>query len=242
MQARQPLQVSDWITTVSNSVRMMAPGGADLEAGRVDAVLADVAHHQPAPVGPVLAELLDELDVPPVDPVQPAGVVVAVAAHLVLPAAGRGELVPLLAGHLACLAADADGGVGVEAHRFDGMRAGPLDGHAAASAAEPAPPPSCPAAPLHHAFSTLHTKALPSWMRHVGIADHATVRVFTTSPVTTPSQPQCQGMPTWWTTLSPSRNGRIRRVTSALARICARGVLIRTQSVFLMPFLAGQLG
>jgi len=27
MQARQPLQTSDWITTVSNSVRMMAPVG-----------------------------------------------------------------------------------------------------------------------------------------------------------------------------------------------------------------------
>src|SRR5687767_1604685 len=27
MQSRQPLQVSDWITTVSNSVRMMAPVG-----------------------------------------------------------------------------------------------------------------------------------------------------------------------------------------------------------------------
>ena len=48
MQSRQPLQVSDWMTTVSNSVRMMAPGRADLQAGRLDAVLADVAHHQPA--------------------------------------------------------------------------------------------------------------------------------------------------------------------------------------------------
>src|SRR5262249_9207193 len=43
-------------------------GRADFEAGRIDAVLADVGHHQPrclSAIG-VSAELLDELDVPPV--------------------------------------------------------------------------------------------------------------------------------------------------------------------------------
>ena len=108
-------------------------------------MLADVAHHQPAAVLAVLGELLDELDVPPVDAVELRGVVVAVAAQRVHAAVGAGQLVPLLAGDLARLAADADRRVGVEPHRL---------GHDAP-----------------HAFSTLQTKALPSWIDHVGIAD-----------------------------------------------------------------------
>src|SRR3954467_4362013 len=153
-------------------------GGADLETGGVDAVLADVTHHQPAPVGSVLAELLDKLDVPPVDSIQLAGVVVAVPAHLVLPAPGRGELVPLLAGHLARFAADAYGGVGVEAHGLLGQGGGRAGLQLDSTAAVPGgrawrealrllcphrwlavPLPRCPAA---HAFSTLHTNAFPS--------------------------------------------------------------------------------
>jgi len=77
-------------------------------------------------------------------------------------------------------------------------------------------------------------------MLHVGVADERGERVHT-SPVTTPSQPQCHGMPTWWTTLFPI--GRPHpRVTSALARISARGVRTRTQSVFRIPFSARELG
>src|SRR5437867_2777398 len=56
------------------------------------------------------------------------------------------------------------------------------------------PPPRFPA--YHHAFSTLHTKALPSWMLTLG-SPTSEVSVFTTSPFTTPSHPQCHGMPTW---------------------------------------------
>src|SRR6476646_5565621 len=81
------------------------PGGARLLTGRRHAVLAHVAHHEPAsgigaaPVG----ELLDELHVAPRRGRQLAGVVVAVAGPR---EAVRRELVPLLARDLACLAAD----------------------------------------------------------------------------------------------------------------------------------------
>src|SRR5581483_5331719 len=187
-------------------------GRADLEAAGLDAVLAHVAHHEPAALAPVLAELLDELDVAPVDPVQPPGVVVAVAAHLGPAAVAGRKLVPFLAGDLAGLAPDADRRVGVEPHRLG-----------------------------HHAFSTLHTKALPSWMLTLGSPTRA-VSVFTTSPVTTPSQPQCQGIPTWWITLPSTWKGRRRRVTSARARISPRGVITRTQSVFRIPFSPASSG
>src|SRR5262249_23342636 len=94
--------------------------GAHLQARGVDAVLAHVGHHQPgglAAVG-VGAELLDELDVPPVDVGEANGVVVAVAAEDVqLHPLGR-QLVPLVTGHLTRLAADAHGRVGVEADGF----------------------------------------------------------------------------------------------------------------------------
>src|SRR5262249_5627655 len=108
--------------------------GTGMLARRGDAVLADVAHHQPAAgagtteqriEGHSLAfrgELLDELDVPPGGGGERSRVVVALAGPSELL---RGEEVPLLAGDLAGLAADADRGVGVEAHlrswggRFD---------------------------------------------------------------------------------------------------------------------------
>src|SRR5262249_20322509 len=82
-------------------------GRADLEAAGLDAVLADVAHHQPAPLRAVGAELLDELDVAPVRAVEAAGVVVGVAGERVGAAVYRRQLVPLVAGDLAGLAADA---------------------------------------------------------------------------------------------------------------------------------------
>src|SRR6266478_6511727 len=131
-------------------------GRAHLEAAGVSAVLADVAHHEPAPVLPVGAELLYELHVAPVDAVERARVVVAVAAQHADTPVPRRELVPLLARHLARLAADADGGVGVEAHRL-----------------------------RHHAFSTLHTKALASWIDTLGSPTRA-VSSLAASPTTSP--------------------------------------------------------
>ena len=62
----------------------------------------------------VVADLLLERDVPPGRRREVAGVVVAVAGEV---EAVGGELVPLLAGHLARLAADAERGVGEEARR-----------------------------------------------------------------------------------------------------------------------------
>src|SRR5690242_7957304 len=90
-------------------------GGAHLEAPGLDAVLAHVAHHQPAAVVRSL-ELLDEAHVSPVDAVQLAGVVVAVAAQLSDPPVPGRELVPFLARDLTRLAADANRGVREESH------------------------------------------------------------------------------------------------------------------------------
>src|SRR2546429_3718536 len=99
-------------------------GRAHLQASRLDAVLAHVAHHQPTAVVRTL-ELLDETDVPPVDAVQLAGVVVAVAGELPDPAVRGRELVPFLARHLARLAADAHRGVGEESHGLRHIRPSP---------------------------------------------------------------------------------------------------------------------
>src|SRR2546422_8917023 len=93
--------------------------------------------------------------------------VVAVAAQLPDAAVLGRELVPFLARDLARLAADANRGVGEEPHGF---------GH-------------------NHAFSTLQTNALPSWIDTLGSPTQA-VRSLTTSPVLKPIQPQCHGMPT----------------------------------------------
>src|SRR5207247_136434 len=114
-----------------------------------------------------LVELLDELDVPPVDAVEFSRVVVAVAAHLPDAAVLGRELVPVLAGDFARLAADADRGVGEEP---EGLAHG-------------------------HALSTLQTKALPSWIDTFG-SPTQDVRSLTTSPVESPIQPKCHGMPT----------------------------------------------
>src|SRR6202022_2959373 len=70
------------------------------------------------PVLPVLGELLDELDVAPMDAIQPAGVVVAVPTQRVRAAVGAGQLIPLFAGDLAGFTADANRRVCVEPHRF----------------------------------------------------------------------------------------------------------------------------
>src|SRR5258706_11882206 len=108
---------------------------AHFETAGPQAVLADIAHHEPAPVATIRAELLDELHVPPVDAVETTGVVVAVAAERPNPAIRRRKLIPLLAGDLARFAPDADRRVGEESHRLS-----------------------------HHAFSRLQTNAFPSWI------------------------------------------------------------------------------
>src|SRR5437868_4248279 len=92
-------------------------GGAHLQASCLDAVLAHVAHHQPAAVVRAL-ELLDEAHVSPMDAVQPARVVVAVAGELPHAAVLGWELVPFLARDLARFAADANRRVGEESHGF----------------------------------------------------------------------------------------------------------------------------
>src|SRR3954463_15103468 len=97
-------------------------GRADVEAGGVGAVLADVGAHQPAERIHLLFAvgidvqglvLLDERDVAPRVRAELGGVVVRLARpdHPVL-----GHEVPLLAGDLTRLAADADRRVGEEAH------------------------------------------------------------------------------------------------------------------------------
>src|SRR5262249_54457111 len=83
---------------------------ANLQARGVDAVLANIRHHEPGCLLSIRAELLDELHVPPVDVGEGTGVVVAIAAQErqwrpFSPA--RREAVPLMAGNLAGLAADA---------------------------------------------------------------------------------------------------------------------------------------
>src|SRR5258708_7186694 len=115
------------------------PGGADLKTRGVDAVLAHIAHQQPSAVLTVLGELLDELDVAPMRAIEPASVVIAVAAQRVDAAVGAGQLIPFLAGDLAGLAADAHGRVCVKSHRLthNSLRSS-------------------------HAFSILQTKAFPS--------------------------------------------------------------------------------
>src|SRR6266699_2015725 len=181
-------------------------GRTHFQAPRLDTVLAHVAHHQPAAVIRTL-ELLDEADVPPVDAVEPAGVVVAVPGELPDPAVLGGELVPFLARDLARPAADANRGVGEKPH---GVWHG-------------------------QAFSTLQTNALPSWIDTFG-SPTQDVRSLTTSPVESPIQPQCHGMPTWWIGLPAMCITPMRWVTSAFARIWPRGLDTTTQSRFLIPF------
>src|SRR3546814_32075 len=95
-------------------------GRAGFQTGRGVAVLAHVAHHQPAALQrrhsiwplAVAGHLLDEGHVAPSRGGERAGVVVAHAGQR-----GRfsGKLVPFLARHLAGLAADAQRGIGEEA-------------------------------------------------------------------------------------------------------------------------------
>src|SRR5439155_11588298 len=106
------------------------PGGARVEAARVRAVLAHVGHEHPAAgVAQVPAAVLDgrdrgqlgerlqRLDEAHVAPgVRPERAGVVVGAALAELGAVGGQVVPLLAGHLARLAPDAHRRVGEEAH------------------------------------------------------------------------------------------------------------------------------
>src|SRR5271154_675117 len=106
-------------------------GRACLITRGCEAMLANVAHHEPAVVirhgdvqgttfgGRSLAELLDELHMAPGCRRQLRRIVVAVAGP-VKPV--RGQLIPLLAGDLASLAADAYGSVRVKAGWRTGLR------------------------------------------------------------------------------------------------------------------------
>ena len=84
----------------------------------MNAVFAHIAHQEPAAVLPVFSELLNKLHVTPVDSVELARVVVTVAAQSVQPTVSTGELIPLFARDLTCLAADADRCVGIKSHGF----------------------------------------------------------------------------------------------------------------------------
>src|SRR5262249_24714536 len=79
-------------------------------------MLADVAHQQPAAVFPILRELLDELDVAPVNAVELARVVVTVATQCVDAAVSARKLVPFFARDFARFAADTNGRVSVKSH------------------------------------------------------------------------------------------------------------------------------
>src|SRR5205823_4715881 len=97
-------------------------GGAGLQTAGLLAVLADVAEHQPValkrPQAGGAAALrvgdpLDERDVPPGGGAEIASVVVAEAGEAQVV---HRQLVPLLAGDLARLAADAERGIREETH------------------------------------------------------------------------------------------------------------------------------
>src|SRR5438128_3331926 len=84
-------------------------------------MLANVRHHEPGRLAAILAELFDELDVPPIHIRKAAGVVIAVAAQdwqAVVRARLGGQIVPLMASHLARLTANANRRVGVESNGF----------------------------------------------------------------------------------------------------------------------------
>jgi hypothetical protein len=133
--------MSSCTTTVPNSVRNSDPVGQTSRQAAC-AVLADVGGHQPAQLAQLAGQLrarrvldevavqpvvhihgtplLDERDVPPGVGAEAAGVV---HRHARMAQAVLRDAVPLLARHLARLAADADAAVGEEAHPRPGARA-----------------------------------------------------------------------------------------------------------------------
>src|SRR2546423_2128 len=202
-------------------------GRADVEAGRVRAVLADVARHQPAQrilrvvVRARRLALLDEGDVAPRVRAEGRRVVVALARpdETVL-----GDQVPLLAGHLAGLAADADRRVGEEAHARLGLLAVAQRARSRSSATNfgrRGPRGRRPG-------RMSQVNALTSWMCTFG-SSAMWARSLAEPPVVRPREPQWYGSPTWWWTRPLIRTGRTRSVTRTRASIAARAVTIVAQ-------------
>jgi hypothetical protein len=83
-------------------------------------MLTHIGHHHPSSLRAVRvgAELLDELDVPPIEVGKAAGVVVAVASQRGVPIFFSGQIVPLMTGNLTSLAADANRDIGEESYGF----------------------------------------------------------------------------------------------------------------------------
>src|SRR5262249_41859845 len=134
---------------------------------------------------------------------------------------GRGavEAVPLLADHLAGVAADALGGVdqlGVGGHRRP-----PGDEAASSDGAWPA-------------GITLTRQALVSFVPAPG-APAAMVSTLTLGPVERPLKPQLYGIQTIGTSWPAMRSDFIRRVTTALTTSSPRAELTRVQSPVLIP-------
>src|SRR6202042_1088025 len=154
--------------------------------------------------------LLDERDVPPAVGAERPGVVIGLARQLQHAGLGIGQRVPLLARHLAGLAADADAGVGEEADPRRMLRVARLAGHVI----EPAVQAAGHRNPLLHRVSSRpasrryritrsvsagprgrrpglmsQVATLLSWMNTFGSTANGS-RSLTVSPVTIPSLPQ----------------------------------------------------
>src|SRR5581483_424211 len=212
---------------------------ADVETGRVRAVLADVRGHEPPqPLGAVVDAqrllLFDESDVAPGVRVELAGVVVGLPRPL---APVLRHEVPLLARDLARLAADADRGVGEEADArllplavlLPAVRLGGLD-HAHVRSLTPgrarvrnSSTRSGSALPRGRRPGRMPTvNALTSWMCTFG-SRTIDERSLAASPVVSPRLPQWYGRPIWcvfrpWTT-----SGLSRGVTKTRASTADRG-------------------
>src|SRR4029453_235140 len=121
--------------------------------------------------------LLEEADVPPGAGPQGQGVVVGVAADPQRPVLG--DQVPFLAGDLAGLAADADAGVGEEAHPRPGLAvvAAPESGRGQVGQGHDGPPsPGSPIPARARRSATSRRRAAPrgrrpGWMSQVAAFD-----------------------------------------------------------------------
>src|SRR5690606_11558984 len=167
------------------------PGRAGLHAPGVDAVLADVAHHQPVGLerahrrgAPPLAvaDALDEGDMPPGRATEVARVVVAVASE---PELVHRQLVPLLAGDLAGLAADAQRRVGQEAHRPWPGAGRTRPARLVADYLGAHPRPSSSVLRVSRPLRRLQVNAFASWIREFGSSTSA-LRSFAMPPVAMP--------------------------------------------------------
>ena len=145
------------------------PGGAGFHAARVDAVLADVAEHQPGDgVIHVDGGPLNEGDMPPGRVTQVEGVVVTLPGECSVTVGGK--VVPLLARDFTCLAADAETGVRQEPV---GVRS--VHRHGVSP-------------PIGSAFRTSQVSAFASWMKELGSSTKG-VRSLAIAPCAIPPYP-----------------------------------------------------